>query len=393
MKTSHNSGALHEADNAIFDIDFSLAMHNRTGKYFIGRDIIDNAGDLLGDIFYYQIKSDHPPTGLAAKIVCRIQGLHTMLNAKGGILGHQVRPGHRRPILHFEPYTVLSRSLRRHDAVIVHDTGPITHPDLFEQRLNPAYDRIFAELAEVGPHLIFVSRASQHAFELAYPQCRPASTRVLYPAMRTDIDVRTMTPVAHVGDCFILTTGSLGDRKNQSRAIQAFAKTDLAARGVQYVLCGAKEPGADAVAEIAARTSGVILLSYVSDEELAWLYGHASGFVLPSLLEGFGIPLAEAIEHGAVPLISADSVLEEVAGEGALTCDPLSIPSIADGMTRLIDMTSEERETRLTSLHAAIARFTIEKFRNDWRQALVEMTVQAQPKHRISGGSAFSSTC
>lgn len=380
MKPPHNGDALNKADDAVFDVDFSLAMHNRTGKYFIGRDIIDNAGDLLGDIYYYRIKSDQPPTGLAAKIVCKVQGLHTMLNARGGVLGRQVRPGHRRPILHFEPYTVLSRSLSRHDAVIVHDAGPITHPELFEQRLNPAYDRIFAELAEVGPHLIFVSLASQHAFERAYPHCRPASTRVLYPAMRTDIDTHAMTPVADVGDRFLLTTGSLGDRKNQARAIQAFAATNLAARGVQYVLCGAKEPGADAVAEIAARTPGVVLLSYVSDEELAWLYGHASGFVLPSLLEGFGIPLAEAIEHGAVPLITADSVLEEVAGDGALTCDPLSIPSIADGMTRLIDMTSEERETRLASLHAAIARFTIEKFRDDWREALAEMTAQAHEK-------------
>lgn len=378
MKSPHDNNTMYKANNAVFDIDFSLAMHNRTGKYFIGRDIINNAGDLLGNIYYYRIKGDKPPTGIAAKIVCKIQGLHTLLNARGGILGRQIRPSHRAPILHFEPYTVLSRSLSRHDAVIVHDTGPITHPSLFEERLNPAYDRIFAELAATGPHLIFVSRASQHAFELAYPHCQPASTRVLYPAMRTDIDAHTMTPVAEVGDRFLLTTGSLGNRKNQARAIQAFATTDLAARGVQYVLCGAREPGAEAVAEIAARTPGVVLLSYVSDEELAWLYGHAAGFVLPSLLEGFGIPLAEAIAHGVVPLITAESVLEEVAGNGALTCDPLSIPSIADGMLRLIDMTREEREARLASLHTAIARFTIEKFRTDWRQALMEITAQTR---------------
>lgn len=378
VKQPYNADSPQKDDDTVFDIDFSLAMHNRTGKYFIGRDIIDNAADLIGDIYYYRFNSEQPPSGLTAKIVCKIQGLHTSLNAKGGVFGHQFRPKHHRPILHFEPYTVLSRSLGRHDAVIVHDTGPITHPDLFEQRLNPAYDRIFAELAEVGPHLIFVSRASQHAFEQAYPQCRPASTRVLYPAMRTDVDARAMTPVAGVGNRFLLTTGSLGDRKNQARAIQAFTETDLAARGVQYVLCGAKEPGAEAVAEIAARAPGVVLLSYVSDEELAWLYGHASGFVLPSLLEGFGIPLAEAIEHGAVPLITADSVLEEVAGEGALTCNPLSTASIADGMVRLIDMTREEHDARLTLLQAAIARFTIEKFRDDWRRALTDMTAQSR---------------
>ncbi len=359
--------------NGVFDVDFSLAMHNRTGKYFIGRDLLDVARDLLGDIHYYRFVREDAPHGLIAKVICRIQGYHTRLNARAGASGHALRPADRRPILHLEPYTVLTRRLRREDAVVIHDAGPITHPELFERRLNPAYARIFDELAAIGPHLIFVSIASQREFERLYPQCRPASSRVLYPAMRTDIARHTPRPVANVGARFLLTTGSLGDRKNQARAIAAFGESDLAEQGVQYVLCGAREPGAEKVAEIAARTPGVLLLSYVSDEELNWLYGMASGFVLPSLLEGFGIPLAEAVQHGAVPLVTADSVLEEVAGEGAVTCDALSTASIAAGMVRLIDMTDRERQARLVLLRTAIMRFTMEKFRTDWRQALTDM--------------------
>ena len=356
-----------------FDVDFSLAMHNRTGKYFIGRDLLEAARDLLGTIYYYRFERDIRPNRLVARIICKVQGIHTQINANGGLMGYSIRPSHRRPMLHLEPYTVLSRRLTRNDAVIIHDTGPISHPDLFESRLYPAYARIFSELATVGPHLIFVSIASQREFERIYPECRPASSRVLYPAIRTDIADVPPSPVPNVTERFLLTTGSLGDRKNQARSIAAFAESGLAERGVQYVLCGAEEPGADKVAHIAALTAGVVLLPYVSDEELIWLYANASGFVLPSLLEGFGIPLAEAIRHGAVPLVTADSVLEEVAGSGAITCDALSTESIAAGMVRLIDMTDDERRTRLALMHAAIMRFTMEKFRQDWREALHDM--------------------
>jgi glycosyltransferase involved in cell wall biosynthesis len=68
--------------------------------------------------------------------------------------------------------------------------------------------------------------------------------------------------------------------------------------------CGGPEPGFDAVIEAAGKMPGVILPGYVNDNQLRWLYTHASGFVLPSLLEGFGLPAAEAISYGLIPLLS-----------------------------------------------------------------------------------------
>ena len=140
------------------------------------------------------------------------------------------------------------------------------------------------------------------------------------------------------------------------------------------MLCGGKEPGFAAVVALAGTTDGVVLMPYVSDAELAWLYGKARGFVLASLLEGFGIPLAEAISHGVVPLVSADSVLHEVAGDGALLVDPNSTEAIAAAMIRLVDLSDAERDDRLVLLRAAIERFSIEQFRADWRAALVGMS-------------------
>ena len=115
-------------------------------------------------------------------------------------------------------------------------------------------------------------------------------------------------------------------------------------------------------------------MPYVADAELAWLYAKARGFVLASLLEGFGIPLSEAISHGVVPLVSVDSVLHEVAGDGALLVDPRSEEEIAAAMIRLVDLSDAERAERLVLLRAAIERFSMATFRAEWRAALAGMT-------------------
>jgi glycosyltransferase involved in cell wall biosynthesis len=198
---------------------------------------------------------------------------------------------------------------------------------------------------------------------------------VLYPAIRSDTIGGQEEPVKGLAGRFLLTVGAIGDRKNQRRCIEAFSHSQLAGDGVSYVICGSREPGYDAVAELAANVPGVVLLPYVSDAQLRWLYRHASGFVLASLLEGFGIPLAEAINEGLVPLVTRDSVLVEVSGEGALSCDALDTDEIDHGMRLLIEMSDGERKERLVGLRKSIERFSLDKFREDWRAALSEIIV------------------
>ena len=135
------------------------------------------------------------------------------------------------------------------------------------------------------------------------------------------------------------------------------------------MICGGKEPGFDRV-ELAARaTPGVVLLPYVSDAALSWLYRNADGFVLASLLEGFGMPVAEAISKGLVPLVSANSVLSEVAGDGAVAADPSDEASIASGMIALATMGAEERSARLVLGQQSILRFSPDAIAAAWRTA------------------------
>jgi glycosyltransferase involved in cell wall biosynthesis len=161
-------------------------------------------------------------------------------------------------------------------------------------------------------------------------------------------------------------------------SIAAYARSGLHAQGVQYVLCGApEEPGHDDACAAAARTPGVIRFPYVSDTELSWLYGNASGFVLASQLEGFGMPVAEAIAYGLVPAVSAASVLEEVAGNGGLFFDPNDEEAIAACMISLVDMSKQEREARSTAMSEHIRKFEKATFLSEWRSVLEAATQSA----------------
>ena len=79
----------------------------------------------------------------------------------------------------------------------------------------------------------------------------------------------------------------------------------------------------------------VLLTGYVTDEELAWLYRNCFAFLYPSLFEGFGMPVLEALTLGAPVICSNNTALPEVAGDAALLVDPLDVSAIAAAMRRL----------------------------------------------------------
>jgi glycosyltransferase involved in cell wall biosynthesis len=355
------------------DVDFSLAIHNRTGKYFIGRELLDMPNLPLGDVYYWRRRGDAPPAGLAGKIIGRLQHLQVVGRTLGGPLGLLPRRKSRRPLLHLDPFTVPTTVLQPRDAVLIHDLGPLTNPDLFPADVAKIYGHIYAELAKVGPHLVFVSRTVMEEFAALFPRASARSRRVIHPPLRAGASEGEPQAVAGINTPFLLTVGSIGHRKNQLRTIAAFERSGLAERGISYVMCGGPEPGYEDVQAAAARTPGVHLLPYVSDSELRWLYEQARGFVLLSLLEGFGMPVAEAAQRGLVPLISQGGVMQEVAGDGALYADPLDEGEMAQAMCTLAGLTATDREHRLGMLTSSLTRYDIAHFHDGWRDLMFDL--------------------
>lgn len=139
---------------------------------------------------------------------------------------------------------------------------------------------------------------------------------------------------------YILSVGTVEPRKNHLRLIRAFESlvqdTDA---DVQLVLAGGPgwkmEEVSRALAASPARER-IHTLGFVSEAELADLYAGAQVFAYPSLYEGFGLPVLEAMFAGIPVLTSNVSSLPEVAGTAAVLVDPLSVDQIHNGLARLL---------------------------------------------------------
>jgi glycosyltransferase involved in cell wall biosynthesis len=133
----------------------------------------------------------------------------------------------------------------------------------------------------------------------------------------------------------ILHVGAIQARKNIIRLIEAFEST---APDWRLVLAGSTGFGAEEILrriEASSRRDSIEVLGYVSAAELPGLYHRASIFAFPSLDEGFGMPVLDAMAAGVPVVTSNRSALPEVAGDAALLVDPNSTESIAEAIGRL----------------------------------------------------------
>lgn len=348
------------------DVDFSLALNDRTGKLFLGRDIIAALGERVSAVRYGRLRHI-PSVDLLRRIVGRLTYDETrarVSNARITAMLPLIREAN--PTLHLDPLSVVRHRLEPSDAVLCHDVGPITHPHYFGPGIEAFYISAYEKIRAAKPHMVFVSKTSQREFHRLFGDDYASST-VIYIPTRLGVQRGEGSRLEGMDQPFLLTVGSIGDRKNQRRSIEAFAASGLADKGWRYAVVGGPEPGADAVIRLAESTPGVLWLGYVSDCELRWLYRNAAGFVLMSLLEGFGMPVIEATEHDLPCLVSRSGILSEVGGEAMLQADPEDIASIAEGMRRLAEMPEDERASRIAEAHAHIRMFEREPILAQWR--------------------------
>ena len=154
---------------------------------------------------------------------------------------------------------------------------------------------------------------------------------------------------------YFLWCGAMWKRKNVSTLIQAFS--ELRRRGhndVSLVLAGTggnESKAVDRLTHNLGLERNVYKIGYVSDANLYALYANASGFLFPSLYEGFGIPVLEAMSCGSPVICSKQTALPEIVGNAGLLVDPLNANAISDAMESLLtnpklsrDLSSRGRE-------------------------------------------------
>jgi len=181
----------------------------------------------------------------------------------------------------------------------------------------------------------------------------------------------------------ILSVGAIQYRKNTARLIEAFRAVP---QGWRLVLAGSAGYGAGEILTAAAGDTRITVTGYVTQTELSRLYAQASIFAFPSLDEGFGMPILEAMTAGIPVVTSNRGAMSEVAGGAALLIDPEAPDEIAAALRKLI-LDHPERN-RLAGLGKVRARqFSWTRAAQETWQIYSELISLPQPRSSSFSGS------
>jgi len=205
--------------------------------------------------------------------------------------------------------------------VTVHDLAVLRHPETFNQWTR-RYSRLCVPRVARAARLVIA--VSEHTKRELVELLRTPEEKIRVVLNGVD-EVFGPDGPAESGD-YVLAVGTLEPRKNLARLAAATRRLGVELRVVGASGWGRVELGGD----------GVRRLGRVSDEELARLYRGARCLAYPSLYEGFGIPIVEAMASGTPVVTSRGGATEEVAGGAAVLVDPLEPASIAAGIEEAV---------------------------------------------------------
>jgi glycosyltransferase involved in cell wall biosynthesis len=190
--------------------------------------------------------------------------------------------------------------------------------------------------------LLCISDATRQELVARFPKAAASATVTPLAAdpafgqpAPADADVSSRHGIARP---YVLSTATVEPRKNLPRLIEAFATLpDDLRDGHELVLVGARGwEEEETLAAVQRHAGSVRTLGYVEDDDLRALYRGATVFAYPSLGEGFGLPVLEAMTAGVPVLTSNRSSLPEVAGGAARLVDPEDTGAIRDGLAALL---------------------------------------------------------
>ena len=280
------------------------------------------------------------------------------------------------------PYRILPRGLHPKRVITIHDVMHVVCPELvFPHPLIRAFVQPFWSTAirsalRRADRILAVSHYSANDTLRVDASCASRLRVTLNgkspsfrPMERANAE-RVSASIVPPGQRFFLVVGGGYPNKNHVAAISAFAKAFPSSGDMRMLVVQRRRTRPKEVREILSRLSldsRIQVRSGVRHEELVALYNRAEALVFPSLYEGFGLPVVEAMACGCPVLCSNVTSLPEVAGDAALFIEPKDDDAIAKAMRRVI----EDRPLRQSLSERGIQRAAL----FDWRKMVVETVV------------------
>lgn len=247
------------------------------------------------------------------------------------------------------------------------------------------------EASIYADHIVTISDYSKSSFLKYFPYYPEERVSVIYlgnrPTLKQINDsmlINKVTEKFGLEPTFWLGVGTIEPRKNYRLLLEAYAKLVSKYKETKPLyIAGGKgwmEGGIQQKVKDLGISDKVKFLGYVSDEELSVLYTKCYAFIYPSLYEGFGLPVLEAMSCGAPVITSNTSSLPEVVGDAGLTINPREINELIEAMNRLNQQSGLRTELK--------ARSTIQANKFSWNTAasqllnIYEKVLNTEPWHK-----------
>ncbi len=275
----------------------------------------------------------------------------------------------------------------------LYDLSFLENPDwTVEANRTGCFEGVFRASLHAD-HILSISHFSRRHFLETFPHYPEDRITVMHLASRFSDAAPVQRPEQlerlQPGK-FWVCVGTVEPRKNHPRLLQAYARLKAQLGKVEpLVLAGGKGWLMDDINRLITSlgiADDVIFTGYVDDNALQWLYQNCYAALYPSLFEGFGLPVLEAMSLGAAVITSDVTSIPEITGDAAVLVDPCSDEAICDAMARLVQ--TPGLCDRLRGLAVAQAR----RFR--WEKAAqtalhcYEQTLLAPPLREVLAANA-----
>jgi len=252
----------------------------------------------------------------------------------------------------------------------VHDLSFIRDPDSALPALRRYLNRVVPRSVARATHVLADSLATKNDLVELFG-APPKKVTVMYGGVDARFapvrDPEKLTAIRgkyHLGlEPFVLGLGTVQPRKNYKRLIQAFSTVKAQIPTLKLVIVGDKGWLYDEIfaeVKLARQEASVVFPGFVEDGDLPALYSAAELLAYPSIYEGFGLPVLEAMACGTPVITSTTSSLPEVGGEAALLVEPTDVEGIAGALRRLLQ-DADLRRTLITKGFEQARQFTWEK--------------------------------
>ena len=246
--------------------------------------------------------------------------------------------------------------------VTIHDLIFLRHPEFYNWVDTKIYAWKFRQTLREADHVIAISECTKRDI-LYYGDIDEGKISIVYQSFAprfsadvTDEQRSQVRTIYQLPERYILNVGSIEARKNILQAVQALP---LLPDDVALVIVGRHTSYTDRVLQYAHKhhlEQRVSVLHGVPDEHLPVLYAMAEAFVYPSVYEGFGIPIIEAISCGLPVVACTGSCLEEAGGPDSYYVQPGNVEAMADAIRHTL-IGAEGRELRIENSKKYIRRF------------------------------------